>query len=110
MRWEWNLEHCDGFVQNAQAQHLLIKQSGRYFIYAQVNRIEATEKTFTLMLCKEPGIILNKAVGPNTTKSGTVNFGRPFFLQKGDKLYCLLNIEPHSVLGRNQTYWGLYKM
>lgn len=111
MSWEWNLEHCNGFVQKDHDQYLMIEQSGNYFIYAQVNRKKDMEQSFTLMLYKEPGILLNKVVGPKMgDEKGTVNFGRPFFLQKGDKLYCRGNFQPDYILAGNQTYWGLYKI
>uniref|UniRef100_A0A8B9M368 THD domain-containing protein n=1 Tax=Accipiter nisus TaxID=211598 RepID=A0A8B9M368_9AVES len=111
MSWEWNLEHCDGFVQKDHDQYLIIKQSGNYFIYAQVNRKQIAQESFTLMLWKEPKILLNKVVGPNMgDEKGTVNFGRPFFLQKGDKLYCQGNNSLNYTLAGNQTYWGLYKI
>uniref|UniRef100_A0A663DM14 THD domain-containing protein n=1 Tax=Aquila chrysaetos chrysaetos TaxID=223781 RepID=A0A663DM14_AQUCH len=111
MSWEWNLEHCDGFVQKDRDQYLIIKQSGNYFIYAQVNRKQIMEQSFTLVLCKEPDILLNKVVGPKMgDEKGTVNFGRPFFLQKGDKLYCQGNYRLNYILAGNQTYWGLYKI
>lgn len=110
MSWEWNLEHCDGFVQDRD-QYLIIKQSGNYFIYAQVYRKQTVKESFTLMLWKEPEILLNKVVGSNMgDDKGTVNFGRPFFLQKGDKLYCQgMNSLNYTLVG-NQTYWGLYKI
>ncbi|KAM6065643.1 uncharacterized protein VSU04_007041 [Chlamydotis macqueenii] len=92
--WEWNLEHCDGCVQKGHDQYLIIEQSGHYFIYAQVNRKKDMNESFTLMLYKEPDILLNKVVGSNMGDGrGTVNFGRPFFLQKGDKLYCQQKLE-----------------
>ncbi|KAF1480554.1 UNVERIFIED_CONTAM: hypothetical protein FQV15_0007382, partial [Eudyptes pachyrhynchus] len=111
MSWEWKLEHCDGFVQMDHDQYLKIEQSGNYFIYAQVYRKQEIENTFTLMLNKEPGILLNKVVGPKKgDESGMLNFGRPFFLQKGDKLYCQANFHLDYILAGNQTYWGLYKI
>ncbi|KAF1649256.1 hypothetical protein FQA23_0003925, partial [Aptenodytes patagonicus] len=111
MSWEWKLEHCNGFVQMDHDQYLIIEQSGNYFIYAQVNRIKDMEDTFTVMLCKEPDILLNKVVGPKKgDERGTLNFGRPFFLQKGDKLYCQANFHLDYILAGNQTYWGLYKI
>ncbi|GAB0192816.1 tumor necrosis factor ligand superfamily member 18 [Grus japonensis] len=111
MSWEWNLEHCDGFVQNDYDKHLIIEQSGNYFIYAQVYRKKDMEQSFTLVLYKEPAILLNKVVGPKMgDEKGTVNFGRPFFLQKGDKLYCQGNFDLDFLLAGNQTYWGLYKI
>ncbi|KAM6128750.1 uncharacterized protein FYN12_005475 [Phoenicopterus ruber ruber] len=111
MSWEWNLEHCDGFVQKDHDQYLVIEQSGNYFIYAQVNRKQDMEESFTLVLYKEPDILLNKVVGPKMGDGkGTVNFGRPFFLQKGDKLYCKGNFQLTYILAGNQTYWGLYKI
>uniref|UniRef100_A0A8C8A298 THD domain-containing protein n=1 Tax=Otus sunia TaxID=257818 RepID=A0A8C8A298_9STRI len=111
MSWEWNLEHCDGFVQNDHDQYLLIKQSGNYFIYAQVNRKRDMNESFTVMLYKEPTIPLNKVVGSKMGDGkGTLSFGRPFFLQKGDKLYCQVNFGPDYIVSGNQTYWGLYKL
>ncbi|KAM6124463.1 uncharacterized protein FYW35_003872 [Pterocles gutturalis] len=111
LSWEWKLEHCEGFVQKDQDQYLIIEQNGNYFIYAQVNRREEMNQSFSLFLYKEPEIPLNKAVGPNTgDKKGTVNFGRPFFLQKGDKLYCQGNFPLDYIVAGNQTYWGLYKI
>jgi len=111
MSWDWKLEHCNGFVQEDHDRYLIIEQSGNYFIYAQVNRKADMEEPFTLMLYKEPRIPLNKAVGPNRgDEKGTINFGRPFFLQKGDKLYCEANFHLDYVLEGNQTYWGLYKI
>uniref|UniRef100_A0A672TH93 THD domain-containing protein n=1 Tax=Strigops habroptila TaxID=2489341 RepID=A0A672TH93_STRHB len=109
--WDWNLEHCDGFVQKDDAEYLVIEQSGNYFIYAQVNRKRHMEVSFTLMMYKEPDVLLNKVVGPKEgDERGTVNFGRPFFLQKGDKLYCQGNFNRNYILEGNQTYWGLYKI
>ncbi|XP_055580410.1 uncharacterized protein LOC129737169 [Falco cherrug] len=111
MGWEWHLEHCDGFVQKDHDEYLIIKQSGNYFIYSQVHRKQDLKDSFTLMLYKEPNILLNKAVGPNMgDEKGTVNFGRPFSLQKGDKLYCKGNFYLDYILAGNQTYWGLYKI
>ncbi|KAM6080695.1 uncharacterized protein LJ206_009764 [Theristicus caerulescens] len=111
MSWEWNLMHCDGFVQKDHDQYLRIEQSGNYFIYAQVNRKRVMKAPFTLMLYKKPGVLLNKVVGPKMgDKKGTVNFGRPFFLQRGDMLYCQGNFRLGYILAGNQTYWGLYKI
>ncbi|PKU45777.1 tumor necrosis factor ligand superfamily member 18-like protein [Limosa lapponica baueri] len=110
MSWEWNLEHCNGFVQDHD-QYLVIEQRGNYFIYAQVNRREVINQSFTLMLFKEPNIMLNKVVGPQGgDDKGTINFGRPFFLQRGDKLYCKANLDLDEILAGNQSYWGLYKI
>ncbi|KAM9543590.1 uncharacterized protein ACIB01_011317 [Guaruba guarouba] len=111
MSWEWNLERCNGFVQKDDDEYLVIEQSGNYFIYAQINRKQHMEVSFTLMMFKEPDVLLNKVVGPKEgDERGTVNFGRPFFLQKGDKLYCQGNLNLNYILEGNQTYWGLYKI
>uniref|UniRef100_A0A8D0KSP8 THD domain-containing protein n=1 Tax=Strix occidentalis caurina TaxID=311401 RepID=A0A8D0KSP8_STROC len=111
MSWEWNLQHCDGFVQKDHDQYLIIKQSGNYFIYAQVNRKQDMNESFAVMLYKEPTIPLNKVVGSKMgDRKGTLNFGRPFFLQKGDKLYCRVNFDLDYIVSGNQTYWGLYKL
>lgn len=92
-------------------EHLIIMESGDYFIYAQINRVTEMNESFMLILYKEQGIALNKAVGPNNgSENGTVNFGRPFYLQKGDKLYCELNVNSGKILLGNQSYWGLYKI
>lgn len=112
MSWEWSLEHCDGFVQKDCDQYLIIEQSGNYFVYAQVNRVKVMEQPFTVELCKEPNNTLNKVVGPKEGNGRrTINFGRPFFLQKGDKLYCRGN-SPYldGIQAGNETYWGLYKL
>lgn len=112
MSWEWSLEHCDGFVQKDRDQYLIIEQSGNYFIYAQVNRVDVMKERFTVELCKEPHNILNKIAGPQEGDgSRTINFGRPFFLQKGDKLYCQGNSKYlDGIKAGNETYWGLYKL
>uniref|UniRef100_A0A674GUB2 THD domain-containing protein n=1 Tax=Taeniopygia guttata TaxID=59729 RepID=A0A674GUB2_TAEGU len=104
--WNWKLEHCNGIVQ-AQGQYLIIQQSGKYFIYAQLFRKETLKEPFTMMLYKNQTIALNNAVGH---VNGTINFARPFFLQKGDKLSCKKNDKSDDSLLENQTYWGLFKM
>uniref|UniRef100_A0A8C3E1S1 THD domain-containing protein n=1 Tax=Corvus moneduloides TaxID=1196302 RepID=A0A8C3E1S1_CORMO len=106
LNWDWKLEHCNGIVQD-QGQYLIIEQSGNYFIYAQLYRQEKIKEPFSLMLYKDPKIALNNAVGHD---NGTVNFARPFFLEKGDKLYCKKNDDLDNILLKNQTYWGLFKM
>lgn len=106
MNWDWKLENCNGVVQD-QGQYLIIQQSGKYFIYAQLFRMEKIKEPFTLMLYKEPKITLNNAVGH---ENGTVNFARPFHLQKGDKLYCMKNHDVNHIVLKSQTYWGLFKM
>uniref|UniRef100_A0A8B9Q3D9 THD domain-containing protein n=1 Tax=Apteryx owenii TaxID=8824 RepID=A0A8B9Q3D9_APTOW len=108
--WDWNLTHCDGFVEK-DSDHLIIMESGNYFIYAQLNRKKDMNEPFTLVLYKEPKILLNKVVGSNMgNNKSTINFGRPFSLHKGDKLNCLFNCDRDYILAENQTYWGLYKI
>ncbi|KAI6064143.1 Tumor necrosis factor ligand superfamily member 18-like protein [Aix galericulata] len=63
MIWEWNLKHCDDLVQQNR-KHLIIKQNGNYFIYAQISRQKNVTELFTVELYKEPNISLNKAIGP----------------------------------------------
>ncbi|CAN8218023.1 unnamed protein product [Coccothraustes coccothraustes] len=104
--WNWELRHCKGIVQG-QGQYLIIQQSGKYFIYAQLFRKETLKEPFTVMLFKNETIPLNNAVGP---ENGTVSFARPFLLQKGDKLHFKNNDEKDCSLLENQTYWGLFKM
>ncbi|XP_069718126.1 uncharacterized protein [Phaenicophaeus curvirostris] len=111
MLWEWNLEHCDGFVQKDDDQYLTIKQSGYYFIYAQVYRKKPMEESFSVELNKVPDTSLNRVVGSNMGDvEGSVNFGRPISLQKGDKLYCRVNAWLDNIEPGDQTYWGLYKI
>ncbi|KAJ7403446.1 tumor necrosis factor ligand superfamily member 18-like protein [Pitangus sulphuratus] len=111
MRWNWKLEHCNGFVRKDGDQYLIIEHSGKYFIYAQLHRLEEMEKAFTLTLYKDPEIMLNRAGGPiKGDVMATVNFARPFFLKKGDRLYCKENVPSHKISLGNQTYWGLFKM
>uniref|UniRef100_A0A8C3QHW2 THD domain-containing protein n=1 Tax=Cyanoderma ruficeps TaxID=181631 RepID=A0A8C3QHW2_9PASS len=105
LNWDWNLKHCNGMVQ-ARGQNLIIQQSGTYFIYAQLYREKTLNESFTLMLYKDNQILLNQAIGH---ANGTINFARPFFLQKGEKLYCKKN-DKVDIWLRNQTYWGLFKM
>nr|XP_009671113.1 PREDICTED: tumor necrosis factor ligand superfamily member 18-like [Struthio camelus australis] len=108
--WEWNLTHCDGFVEK-DPNHLTIMESGNYFIYAQVNRKKDMNESFTVVLYKEPDILLNKVVGLNVgVDKATISFGRPFSLHKGDKLCCKMNFKHDYILAENQTYWGLYKI
>ncbi|XP_040421950.1 uncharacterized protein LOC121074220 [Cygnus olor] len=110
MIWEWNLKHCDDLVQQNR-KHLIIKKNGNYFIYAQISRQKNVTELFTVELYKEPNISLNKAVGPKAgDEKGMVNFGRPFYLQKGDTLYCEANIGPEAITMGTDTYWGLYKI
>ncbi|XP_030082465.1 uncharacterized protein LOC115483909 isoform X1 [Serinus canaria] len=104
--WNWELRHCKGIVQG-QGQYLIIQQTGKYFIYAQLYRKETLKEPFTMMLYKNKIIPLNNAVGP---ENGTVNFARPFLLQKGDRLHCKKNDKKKYSLLENQTYWGLFKM
>lgn len=104
--WDWKLEHCNGIVQD-QGQYLIIEQSGNYFIYAQLFRQNKIKEPLTLMLYKHPKITLNNAMGHD---NGTINFARPFFLEKGDKVYCEKNSKSDNSLLSNQTYWGLFKM
>lgn len=104
--WNWELQHCKGIVQG-QGQYLIIQQTGKYFIYAQLYRKETLKEPFTMMLFKNKIIPLNNAVGP---ENGTVNFARPFLLQKGDRLHCKKNDKENYSLLENQTYWGLFKM
>ncbi|KAL2301743.1 hypothetical protein Nmel_011139 [Mimus melanotis] len=106
MSWDWKLENCKGVVQD-QGQYLIIQQSGKYFIYAQLFRKEKIHVPFALILFKHPEITLNNAVGH---ENGTVNFARPFHLQKGDKLYCKKNHNLNHIVLKSQTYWGLFKM
>lgn len=106
MSWDWKLEHCTGIVKD-QEQYLIIQQSGRYFIYAQLFRMVTIKKPLSLMLYKDPKIPLNNAMGH---ENGTINFGRLFFLQKGDKLYCTKNDSRDDIVLGEQTYWGLFKM
>ncbi|XP_064282434.1 uncharacterized protein LOC135304114 isoform X2 [Passer domesticus] len=103
--WNWKLEHCNGIVQD-QEQYLIIQQSGKYFIYAQLYRKETPKESLTMTLFQNQGI-LNMAVGP---VNGTVNFARPFFLHKGDKLHCMKNDKNKYSLLENLTYLGLFKM
>ncbi|XP_053929135.1 uncharacterized protein LOC128852898 [Cuculus canorus] len=112
MLWEWNLEHCDGVVQKDDDQYLTIKKSGNYFIYAQVHHVKSMEASFAVELYKMPNISLNKAVGSNMGDvKGSINFGRPIFLQEGDKLGCRVNNKYlDSLEPGDQTYWGLYKI
>uniref|UniRef100_A0A803XUF3 THD domain-containing protein n=1 Tax=Meleagris gallopavo TaxID=9103 RepID=A0A803XUF3_MELGA len=110
MIWEWSFKHCQGLVKD-RSEYLIIMENGNYFIYAQINRETEMNESFTLLLHKKPGIILNEAVGPNKGgKNGTVNFGRPFYLQKGDELYCELNVNSGKILLGEKSYWGLYKI
>uniref|UniRef100_A0A8C9EJW8 THD domain-containing protein n=1 Tax=Pavo cristatus TaxID=9049 RepID=A0A8C9EJW8_PAVCR len=110
MIWEWRSEHCQGLVQHLN-ETLIIMEDGNYYIYAQVNRKGEVNESFMLVLYKTPRITLNEAVGPNTgNKNGTVNFGRPFHLRKGDTLYCELNVRSRSILSEHHNYWGLYKI
>uniref|UniRef100_A0A669PU74 THD domain-containing protein n=1 Tax=Phasianus colchicus TaxID=9054 RepID=A0A669PU74_PHACC len=110
MIWEWSFKHCHGLVKDHN-EYLIIMEDGNYFIYAQINRETETEESFTLALYKEPGITLNEAVGPNKGgNNGTVNFGRPFYLRKGDELRCELNVNSGKILLGYQSYWGLYKI
>lgn len=108
--WEWTLEHCNGFVEEKADRNLTIKQSGRYFVYGQLNREEKEERRFTLRLYKEPGILLNMVEGQNNGSGDTVYFGRPFFLQEGDTVCWQTNYDLTSLLAENLTYWGLYKI
>lgn len=111
MIWEWSFEYCQGLVKHCN-ESLMIMENGNYFIYAQVNRKMEINESFMLVLYREPNIALNRVVGPKKgDENGTVNFGRPFRLNKGDKLHCEINVEyPESILHGNQTYWGLYKI
>ncbi|XP_032302194.1 uncharacterized protein LOC116653776 [Coturnix japonica] len=110
MTWEWSFEHCQGLVEHCN-ECLIIMENGSYFIYAQVSRKTTTDESFALVLYKEPHIALTVAVGHNSgDENGTVNFGRPFHLRKGDKLHCEVNINSRSILSGHQTYWGLYKI
>ncbi|NXW72768.1 TNF18 factor, partial [Hirundo rustica] len=106
MRWNWKLQHCNGMVQ-VLGQHLLIQQSGSYFIYAQLYRYRTHKAPFMLMIYKDSKTLLNHAVGHD---NGTIYFARPFFLHKGEKLYCMKNDKEDYIELRNQTYWGLIKM
>uniref|UniRef100_A0A8C3H7H6 THD domain-containing protein n=1 Tax=Chrysemys picta bellii TaxID=8478 RepID=A0A8C3H7H6_CHRPI len=109
--WKWNMTHCSSFVRNDSNQKLEILQSGMYFIYAQVTRIKEIESYFTMMLYKDENILLNQMTGTNTgEKTASINFGRPYFLSKGEKLFCTINSGLGHILKDNQTYWGLYKM
>ncbi|XP_057886346.1 uncharacterized protein LOC131087015 [Melospiza georgiana] len=105
--WEWKLHHCKGIVQG-QGEYLIIQESGRYFIYAQLSRKEPHKAPFSVMLYEnKTSTPLNSAVG---ALNGTVHFARPFLLKKGDKLYCKKNKEDYHNLLEPQTYWGLFKM
>ncbi|XP_063021215.1 uncharacterized protein LOC134422755 [Melospiza melodia melodia] len=105
--WEWKLQHCKGIVQG-QGEYLIIQESGRYFIYAQLFRKEPHKAPFSVMLYEnKTSTPLNNAVG---AVNGTVHFARPFLLKKGDKLYCKKNKEDYHNLLETQTYWGLFKM
>uniref|UniRef100_A0A8C4W286 THD domain-containing protein n=1 Tax=Gopherus evgoodei TaxID=1825980 RepID=A0A8C4W286_9SAUR len=90
---------------------LEILQSGMYFIYAQVTRMKEIESYFTMMLYKDENILLNQMTGTNTGENiASINFGRPYFLSKGEKLFCKVNDGLEHILTENLTYWGLYKM
>uniref|UniRef100_A0A8C5UKH6 THD domain-containing protein n=1 Tax=Malurus cyaneus samueli TaxID=2593467 RepID=A0A8C5UKH6_9PASS len=104
--WDWKLDHCNGIVRD-QEQYLVIEQSGKYFIYAQLFRKDKMKEPFSLMVYKDPKIPLNNILGH---ENGTANFARPFFLEKGDKLYCKQNGDLDKNLLETQTYWGLFKM
>lgn len=106
LNWKWELHHCKGIVQD-QGEYLIIQQSGKYFIYAQLYRKETFKDSLTVMLYRNESNPLNNAVGH---ENGTVNFARPFLLQKGDKLHCEKNEEKHYSLLETHTYWGLFKM
>ncbi|KAM7162747.1 tumor necrosis factor ligand superfamily member 18 [Macrochelys suwanniensis] len=108
--WKWNLTDCSSFVRNDSDQKLEILQSGMYFIYAQVTRITTIQEYFTMTLYKNQNILLNQMTGTNTEDTVSINFGRPYFLSKGDKLFCSVNSGLGHISKENRTYWGLYKM
>ncbi|XP_030428617.1 tumor necrosis factor ligand superfamily member 18 [Gopherus evgoodei] len=109
--WKWSLTDCSSFVRNGSDQKLEILQSGMYFIYAQVTRMKEIESYFTMMLYKDENILLNQMTGTNTGENiASINFGRPYFLSKGEKLFCKVNDGLEHILTENLTYWGLYKM
>lgn len=105
LNWDWNITHCNGMVQG-DGEYLKIQQSGNYFIYAQLHREKTLTEPFTLRLCKNQEIVLNVVKGQ---ANGTINFARPFSLQKGDELYCKKN-DSADIERTNETYWGLFKM
>uniref|UniRef100_A0A8C3SIY5 THD domain-containing protein n=1 Tax=Chelydra serpentina TaxID=8475 RepID=A0A8C3SIY5_CHESE len=107
--WKWNLTDCSSFVRNDSDQKLEILQSGMYFIYAQVTRITTIKEYFTMTLYKNQNILLNQMTGTNTEEDTvSINFGRPYFLSKGDKLFCSVNSGLGHISKENRTYWGLY--
>ncbi|CAM2118489.1 tumor necrosis factor ligand superfamily member 18 [Caretta caretta] len=109
--WKWNLTDCSSFIRNGSDQKLEILQSGMYFIYAQVTRIKTIKDYFTMTLYRDQNILLNQMTGTNSGEDTvSINFGRPYFLSKGEKLFCKVNNGLGHISTENQTYWGLYKM
>lgn len=105
MSWVWHSNNCQGVVQD-QGMYLIIQQTGKYFIYAQLFRKNTTSVPLSLMLFNDSNLLTNALRHDN----GTINFARPFFLYKGDKLHLMQNDEDLNEVLKNQTYWGLFKM
>ncbi|XP_067391298.1 tumor necrosis factor ligand superfamily member 18 [Emydura macquarii macquarii] len=108
--WQWNFTDCSSFVRNGSDQKLEVLQNGMYFVYAQVTRQMSTKNYFTMMLYKDQNFLLNQVTGPQNETVASINFGRPYFLTKGEKLFCSINDGLKHIQKDSQTYWGLYKM
>uniref|UniRef100_A0A803TXM3 TNF family profile domain-containing protein n=1 Tax=Anolis carolinensis TaxID=28377 RepID=A0A803TXM3_ANOCA len=109
INWMWK-QDCAGSVRNTSSSSLEILESGIYFVYVYVARLEdiSTQDFFTVQLVDHSENILSLLRGFNDTRA-FVNMGRSFFLAKGIKLHLEMNAGLEYI-DTSWTYWGLFKI
>nr|XP_020668827.1 tumor necrosis factor ligand superfamily member 18-like isoform X1 [Pogona vitticeps]XP_020668828.1 tumor necrosis factor ligand superfamily member 18-like isoform X2 [Pogona vitticeps] len=109
INWTWR-KNCTGSVKNEGNSSLEILENGMYFIYVYVAHKEnpSTRDYFTVVLLDDSDTTLSLLKGPSIMRA-FVNMGRPYFLEKGQKLHLDINVGLTNI-ATNETYWGLFKI
>lgn len=120
----WNLSHRTPSLLKIDGATLTVKQSGLYFIYAQVHYLDehavnayeifVNTEPFLRCVTTAPSATLDAGVGASASplpKANTCYTAGATHLREGDKLF-LRDIEPmrYSVLQPSKTFFGLIRM